>query len=81
MSEEKSATAQFPTVEDFCLNVPLYKPHNKTHEFNSEQAYDDHIQRCYQNFLGKLDCVCVECKRESVFLHANSLPDTFTKSF
>ena len=75
MSEEKDTTRSFPSVEDFCMNVPLYESYNKSKDFDSEQAYYNHIFIGYENFSDQIDCFCIECNNESVFIASNKLAE------
>jgi hypothetical protein len=54
MSEEKNTTKEFPTAEDFCLNIALYASYNKSRDFDNELSYYKYILEQYENFSNKL---------------------------
>jgi len=50
----------FPSVQELCLNVPLFKSFHVVDSTDGE-FYD------LVNFNGHIDCHCLECGQPSVF--------------
>jgi hypothetical protein len=71
----------FPSVADFCLNIPLYESYNKSREFDSEEEYCDHIFMYYECFSGQIDCFCIECDSYSVFISSNKTSEDSKNTF
>jgi hypothetical protein len=68
MSEQEGTPVQFPPIAEFCLNVPLYKSYTFSGDIFS-------LYEGYENFLGQLECFCLECQDRSIFLSAKKEPD------
>src|SRR2546422_11060037 len=75
MSGHSGTVTGFPTVKEFCLDVPLYTSYTKSNEFDDEQSYYDHIQRRYEYFSENIDCFCMKCNQESIFINARNLSE------
>jgi hypothetical protein len=67
MKTTENPSLKIPSMDDFCLNVPLYRLF----------SFDDSDTETLNNmefFRGHIDCYCMDCKQPSVFLPEEEYP-------
>src|SRR5215510_4384719 len=67
MIGQSGTPVPFPSIQDFCFNVPLYESY--TFGGNISSLYEG-----YENFSGQLECFCFECKERSIFQSTQKEP-------
>ena len=64
MKTIENSSSKIPSMDDFCLNVPLYR------SFPFDNS-DTETLNDIEYFRGHIDCYCMDCKQPSVF-HSES---------